>query len=104
MARVLLLVALLGGCSVQDVKELCGGCGIDLTFLPNIGQVFECKTNGATLELCYEGESGDLESELVDAGYTRVDCYDTPRHAGACIWTCDGGRGCNAKSGCWGCE
>ena len=91
------------GCGVQNIG---GGAGLDLTFIPGIGQVFSCDvSDGTQLELCYDGESDQLLASLQDAGVGATKCGATKRHAGVCIFCCgdDCGRGANAFNGCW-CE
>jgi hypothetical protein len=42
----------------QDIKELGGGAGLDLSFIPGVGQVFTCDTaDGSEIEICFDGES-----------------------------------------------
>jgi hypothetical protein len=102
LARAAVL-ALLVCSACQDVKELGGGAGLDLTFIPGVGQVFTCDvSDGTQLELCFEGEADDLAQQIAAAGLGDATCGPTQRHLGPCVWTC-GGRGCNATGGCWGC-
>lgn len=92
---------LASACSLQDIKEVGGGAGIDL---PGdfFGVVFECRfTDGTQTEFCWNKSENSLILSLNDNGFDVVDCYDTPRHAGACWYHCSSGRGCNAFGGCW---
>jgi hypothetical protein len=85
----------------QDIKELGGGAGLDLSFIPGLGQVFQCDvTDGTQLELCYDGESSDLLDLLQANDIPASACGPTQRHAGPCWFHCSSGRGCNAFQGC----
>jgi hypothetical protein len=102
MLRLPLLLALL---ACQDIKELGGGAGLDLTFL-GLGQVFQCDvSDGTQLELCYDGEQSELLDSLQSNDVPATVCRSTPRHLGPCVFCCsDGcGRGANAFNGAW-CE
>jgi hypothetical protein len=99
--RALLAVLLLSSCA--DFKELGGGWGADLTWIPGVGQVFVCSVSGDEIELCYDGEASDLLDSLQDNGVGATKCGATQRHLGPCIYCCgDGcGRGANAFNGAW---
>jgi hypothetical protein len=98
--RALLVLVLVGGC--QSCREIGGGAGIDL---PYLGVVYECApAEGEVLELCFEGDEDELAESVSDAYGGMWSCSPTGRHLGPCWHHCDGGRGCNARSGCWGCQ
>jgi hypothetical protein len=86
-----LLALLLVGCGVQEIG---GGTGLDLPFL---SLVYQCVDDaGVTVELCYDGDPGDIEEALA------VTCAPTQRHLGPCWYSCDEGHsGCNAKQSCF---
>lgn len=102
MVRIVATLALLAGC--QDIKEIGGGAGLDLTWIPGVGQVFKCDlTDGSSLELCFDGEADELEDSLFANEFGVADCSATPRHLGPCLACCsdDCGRGANAFNGTW---
>ena len=89
----------------QDVKELGGGAGWDLSWLPYVdGQVYLCSTDAGDVEMCIDGTASDLEAWLFAHGYSLVDCRPTPRHLGPCTMVCGDYDppigGCNAFQGC----
>lgn len=99
MLRAVAFVALVG-CGVQNIG---GGAGLDLTFIPGVGQVFSCDvSDGTQLELCYDGEAGELAQQIVAAGWSdKATCGPTQRHAGPCLYSCPPpAHGCNAFQGC----
>lgn len=103
MLRALVVVALASACT--DLKEIGGGAGWDLSWLPYVdGQVYECQTDRGEVELCIDGTARDLEAWLFAHGYSLADCYHTPRHLGPCTMMCGDDPpaigGCNAFMGC----
>ncbi len=105
--RLALLLALSCACA-DEFNDVTGGWGLDLTWLPGVGKVYECRVQIAPgytdkVELCWNGEVGDLQDGVADRfGAQFVDCYDTPRHSGVCWFCCgDCGTGANAKNGSW---
>lgn len=71
------------------------------------GHVFECTgtradTPSGFVELCLNDDDEPEQLDEIEAMYGM--CSPTPRHQGLCRWCPpDGGRGCNAFNGCWGC-
>jgi hypothetical protein len=98
------IAVLIAGC--QRCRELGGGTGLDL---PWLAVVYECAcerdAESFLVELCYDGDGDELEAAIVryEPRVVSATCYPTPRHLGPCRMICppDGGRGCNARSGCY---
>jgi hypothetical protein len=103
VVRVLALLALLSSC--ESVKEIGGGAGLNLTWIPGVGQVFQCEyADGGGAEFCFDGDADELAQQLVAAGVSAdAACEPTPRHIGVCLACCDDdcGRGANALHGTW---
>ncbi len=103
--RTALLAALLGCAEVKSAAGAVGGtaveyivCPLELESVIECGHVFEC-TGG--VELCIDDD--DQPEQLDDINAMFGDCKPTSRHQGICSWQCDGGAGCNATHGCYGC-
>ena len=100
MAYALLIATCVAACA--EIK----GIGADLAEvsyceLETCGEVFLCiLSTGSTAEWCWvDGNAG----ELVKAS-GAVSCVPTPRGGALgwpCLYHCDGGKGCNAYSGCF---
>lgn len=101
MAPLLLALALLAGC--QDVKEIGGGLGVDLTWVPGVGRVYACSAGGQEFEFCFDGSNDELADDLTTNGFGAAICGVTQRHLGPCLYCCgdDCGRGANAFNGSW---
>lgn len=98
MIRSALLALALAGCGLQDIG---GGTGFDFFGLTD--EVYQCDAGSSvTVEFCYDGDPADISNELDQDRGGSWSCYPTPRHLGACLYSCDSGhRGCNALDGCW---
>lgn len=90
MARLVAAVALvLAGCGIED--------GTTASWIPVVDQVYECSTDGTTVEVCWAGS----EARLVE-GLGVDECHPTPRHLGWCLYECPPPEsGCNAFNSCW---
>lgn len=100
MLRIPLLLAL-AACSVQDVKELGGGAGLDL---PWLDVVYSCSAIDGTervVELCWDSGATSLGEALGDEPGGVWTCEPTSRHLGPCWYHCPGGTGCNSLGGCY---
>lgn len=100
MIRSALLALALAGCGLQDI-----GGGAGFTFFGLTDEVYQCDAEdgtGRTVEFCYDGDPTDISEGLADEPGGLWSCYPTPRHLGACLYSCEPGhRGCNALNGCW---
>ncbi len=95
LALVTAVLFALAGCGVeQDIKGIGGGDGF--TFWGLTSEVYLCTTAENQYEYCWDGPVEDLEDDL------DATCEPTPRHLGACLYSCAPGHsGCNALQGCY---
>lgn len=114
MIAPLLIIALCGCDAIKGAAKQAGGyVGGNLaeyTVCPlgviECGHVFQCEgtradTPSGYVEVCIDDDDQPEQLDEIETLYG--DCSPTPRHQGLCNWHCDGGKGCNAFSGCWGC-
>lgn len=103
----LFLFACLGCSTIEsaggEVAEVIA-CPTDLI---DCGHVYECEQTADNelghIEICVNDDGDNGGAQLESAENAFGNCVPTPRHQGLCAWHCDGGRGCNALDGCWGC-
>lgn len=90
------------------IEQEAKGIGADLAEvsyceIETCGEVFLCTLrDGSSAEWCWV--DGNAEALREESG--AVSCVPTPRGGALgwpCLWHCDGGRGCNATGGCFGC-
>jgi hypothetical protein len=102
---VLAIVLLVSAC---DIEQEAKGIGADIAEvsyckIETCGEVFQCTLpTEEVVEWCWIDDSA---SEL-EAASGALLCIPTPRGGALgwpCIWHCDGGKGCNSYSGCFGC-
>jgi hypothetical protein len=109
-AAIGLAMSLVACQTVKDVGGEIGGTAAEWIACPTdivpCGHVFQCYGTAAAtpsgyVEVCIDDDDQPEQVDGIEAAFGL--CEPTPRHQGLCFWHCDGGRGCNAFSGCWGC-